>query len=331
MDPHPFFVVGMGRSGTTLLRLMLHHHPRIAVPYESSFLTSYQEQADRFGDLQDDVRLRRLVDSILAEPNLRRWDHTFVPSDVIGRVTARSVAGVVDAVYSDYAAGKGKARWGDKSDYLDRLHLVHQMFPDARFIHIIRDGRDVAQSVLRLPWGPGDIVQAAEWWNEHLWVARRIGVVLGPSRYMEVRYEHLVQEPARELQRCCAFLGEDYSDQMLSYHRDSDAAIPEDRRVQHRGYDRPPDASRVHAWKREMSRSDVALFSRHARRMLLELDYEVPGGGIDPVRLGLAYGSVLAGRVWRRGTSRQSEPVPVAARAGGPSPARSTEAVAGTF
>ena len=73
---------------------------------------------------------------------------------------------------------------GIKSDYLDRLHVVHEMFPNAQFIHIIRDGRDVA-TVLKLPWGPEDVVRAAEWWNEHVWVGRRVGAILGPERYLE--------------------------------------------------------------------------------------------------------------------------------------------------
>jgi len=85
------------------------------------------------------------------------------------------VAGLISALYAEYAAAKGKPRWGDKSDYLDRLHIVNEMFPNAQFIHIIRDGSDVAHSALKLPWGPDDVVRAAEWWNEHVWVGRRVG------------------------------------------------------------------------------------------------------------------------------------------------------------
>ena len=296
MKQPPVFVVGMGRSGTTLLRLMLHHHPRIAIPYESGFLTQYFERRAEYGDLRDDANCRRLVRAMLAEPTLRMWDHAFDVDHIVTNARQRSVAGIADAVYSEYAATKGKPRWGDKSDYLDRLHLIHQMFPDAQFIHIIRDGRDVANSVLKLPWGPDDVVRAAEWWNEHVWVGRRVGAILGAERYLEVRYERLVDDSERELRRCCNFLGEDYSPLMLSYHLSSDDAIPLARRQQHNGFDRRPDRSRVCAWKREMNRYDVALFNKHASRMLLELGYEMPDEPLSRTALGLRYLTLLARR-----------------------------------
>ena len=278
---------------------MLHHHPRIAIPYESGFLTAYQERAAEYGDLQSDAGLRRLVEALLAEPLLKMWDHHFDAAQIVARVTERSMAGVVDAVYSDYAAGKGKARWGDKSDYLDRIHLLNEMFPDAQFIHIVRDGRDVAQSVMKLPWGPNDIVQAAAWWNDHVWVARRVGAVLGKSRYMEVQYEHLVENAERELRRVCEFLGEAYSPDMLSYHRTSTAAIPDERRGQHYGADAPPDRSRAFAWKKTMNRYDVALFNRHAGRMLGELGYEASSAPVSAPGLWLRYMTILAARAFR--------------------------------
>lgn len=299
MNRPPFFIVGMGRSGTTLLRLMLNQHPNIAIPYESGFLADYASRAGSFGSWDDDRTIRRAAEELLAEPSVTRWDHVFDLEDVISRVVTRSPGGVVDALYRAYSAAKGKARWGDKSDYLDRMHEINQLLPGVQFIHIIRDGRDVASSVLKQAFGPDDIIRAAEWWNEHLWVARRIGAFLGPDRYCEVRYEDLVMEPERELRRLCAFLGEDYSPALLSYHEKSDAAIPAETRALHRGYDAPPDQSRVSAWKREMSHIDVALFNRHARRMLLELGYEIPADRVSRVGIALGYLRLFARRFRR--------------------------------
>jgi hypothetical protein len=303
MTSSPFFIVGIGRSGTTLLRLMLHHHPRIAIPYESGFVTSYYEQRETYGDLCDEANSRKLIGDILREPTLKMWDHAFEVDRILAAAAERTVPGIIAAIYSEYAAAKGKPRWGDKSDYLDRMHVLHEMFPTSQFIHIIRDGRDVAQSVLKLPWGPDDIVRAAEWWNEHVWVARRVGTVLGPSRYLEVRYEHLVEHAERELRRCCAFLGEAYSTQMLAYTDGTDQAIPSERRGQHYNVNKPPDRSRVAAWKREMNRYDVAIFNKHARRMLLELGYEIPDAPLNKAALGLRYLTILGRRLQSRLTT----------------------------
>jgi hypothetical protein len=299
MNEVPIFAVGIGRSGTTLLRLMLHNHPRIAIPYESHFMTKYHAAIRDYGNLNEDANLERLLEALLREPTLKMWDHEFDRDRLLQDVSERSLAGVIDAIYTEYAVAKGKARWGDKSDYLDRLDLINELFPRAQFIHIVRDGRDVAASVLKLPWGPADIIRAGQWWNDNVWVARRMGAVLGKQRYMEVRYEALVQEPERELRRCCEFLREDYSPEMLAYHRDSDSAIPQERRAQHYRYNSPPDPSRSYAWKREMNPCDVALFERQARPMLSELGYEIAQPACGHLAMGMRVFRILARRYWR--------------------------------
>lgn len=266
-------------------------------PYESGFLTKNHDEAAAYAPLDDDANLRRLVVAILAEPNLSRWDHHFSPDRIATLVETRTVAGVIDAVYSEYAAAKGKARWGDTLDYLDRMHVLNQMFPQSRFIHIIRDGRDVALSVLKLPWGPYDAVRAAEWCDSYVWLARRVGAVLGPHRYMEVRYELLVADPAAELRRCCAFLAEDYSPAMLEYPGQALTAIPSDTRALHHGVDAKPYQQRVYAWKREMHPADVALFNRHAHRMLTELGYDTSLPDVGLPRLALRYLSLVGRRL----------------------------------
>src|SRR5262249_47492320 len=138
------------------------------------------------------------------------------------------------------------------------------------------DGRDVARSVMRLPWGPNDIVAAAEWWNDYVWVGRRVGAVLGKGRYAEVRFEDLVQDSEGQLRRLCAFLGEDFAPEMLDYHKDAATSIPSGRKSQHYNADAPPNAARAYSWKREMAACEVAIFDRYAGRMLAEVGYERP-------------------------------------------------------
>lgn len=256
---------------------MLNSHPRLAIPYESHFLASYFQRIGEYGDLGADESLSRLLADLLNEENVNRWDHSFDLERVLAGVRERSLAGAIDAVYRDYAGAKGKERWGDKSAYMDEIHLLNQIFADAQFIHLIRDGRDVASSVLKQSWGPSDIVEAAQWWNDHVWVVRRMGSILGSERYLEVRYEELIMDTENELRRVCTFLGESYEPAMQTYYEDSERRVPEEeRRSLHYNIDKPPVRSRVQAWKREMSPYDIRLFGRHADRMLLELGYEVP-------------------------------------------------------
>lgn len=276
MNKTPFFIVGIGRSGTTLLRLMFHSHPNISIPYESHFITDYYQKLDDYGDLNIDDNLRKLLSDIFDEELLKQWDHEFTVDDLIPKIEQRELGSVFRAIYSDYTKAKGKDRWGDKSDYLDRMHIINELFPDAKFIHIIRDGRDVANSVLKLPWGPKDIIQAAEWWHIHLVLGRRMGAMLGKSRYTEVTYENLVSDTEHELTRLCEFIGVDYSEEMLSYYKKHTRSIPDSRKNQHYNADSPPKKDRVAAWKKEMSPTYISIFNHYASHSLNECGYEVP-------------------------------------------------------
>jgi hypothetical protein len=296
LDRRPIFVIGVGRSGTTLLRLMLHHHPRIAIPYESHFIPRYQAELASFGDLHDEANVLRLINKILDEDIVKLWDHHFDPQRIMGRLREKSLAGVIDAIYTDYAEGHGKVRWGDKSYYLDQLPIINSLFPDAQFIHIIRDGRDVAASILKLSWGPPNLIAVAEWWNNHVWLGRRLGAILGPERYFEIRYEDLVEDPAGKLGEICEFLKEEYSPAMLDYHKAAKSAIPSEWQHQHHNVDAPPQKNRAYAWKREMDPIDVAVFGRYAGRVLAEVGYEVPAVQVNRLRYGIRVLTNLAKR-----------------------------------
>ena len=277
MNKEPFFIVGVGRSGTTMLRLMLTSHPSIAVPYESHFLTRYYEKLDSYGALEQRENLETLLRDILSEELLLSWDHEFDFDELISEIAEPVTLGsVFNAVYLNYARAKNKVRWGDKSDYLDRMHIVYDIFPDAKFIHIVRDGRDVVNSVLKLPWGPKDILAGAEWWSDHVKMAQIVGRVLGKSRYLVVKYEDLVANPESELTRVCEFLGEEFSADMLNYHKTAKELIPEQRRAQHQNTDGPPKSDRCYAWKNEMCAAYQGFFSRVCDSTLNDLGYEIP-------------------------------------------------------
>ena len=297
MEKPPFFIVGVGRSGTTLIRLMINNHPNIAIPYESHFITKYYEKLNSYGDLSDKNNLRKIVSDILAEEILTKWDHTFKLENIVDGVKESTIKGVFDSLYKDYAKSKGKIRWGDKSDYLDRMYLINKIFPEAQFIHIVRDGRDVAGSVLKLNWGPNDIIAAAEWWNSYVNLARCMGAIIGDDRYMEVRYEDLVQDSENELKRICSFLGEEFSAEMLNYHKSSKSSIPSELNCLHYNTDKPPTASRAYAWKREMSPTDIFLFDSYAKNMLKALGYEVPTIAVSSIYAKLAKFKIFVKRM----------------------------------
>ncbi|HEX9141387.1 MAG TPA: sulfotransferase, partial [Gaiellaceae bacterium] len=199
----PVLVLGVRRSGTTLLRVMLDRHSELAVPDESYFVP---QLADR--------HLRRVdpdafVDDLRRIDTLTEWN---VPLDKVRRRlrTGMPIGAAIATVYAVYAEERGKERWGDKTPmYMQNLHLLERLFPDALFVHLIRDGRDAATSFLSMPKGlmtetwmqPESVAEFACQWRAEVKAARRLGWRVGGSRYLEVRYEALVQDVEMVLRR----------------------------------------------------------------------------------------------------------------------------------
>lgn len=266
----PFFIVGCPRSGTTLLRLMVDGHSNLAVPPESHFVVP----------LAYPRRLRPLlrpvvVEDILPYLSARDWevDHDEVRS-AVARAAPLSYAELVSAVFGAYAAAQGKPRWGDKTPrYVDHLPTIAELFPNARFIHLIRDGREVAASLAERRWGPQSAVLGAFVWRRAIRRARAAGRMLG-GRYMELRYEGLVTDTEAQLRRICEFLGEDYEAGMLAYaSRD-----PADRAAKSTGFRHltsPPIAG-LRDWTAGLTSLERRGVEAVCRDVLVELGYPPP-------------------------------------------------------
>jgi len=275
LTPPPLLVLGVRRSGTTLLRVMLGRHSELAIPDESYFIP---QLADRHrgtidvGEFADD--LRRL-------PTLRDWD---VPVD---EVRARLRPGMrlgeaIAAVYETYAARHGKRRWGDKTPmYMQRLPMLERLFPDARFVHLVRDGRDAALSFLAMPKGivtetwahPRTATEFASEWRTEVEAAHRLGRNVGPRRYHELRYEELVAGPERELRRICDFAELAYEPAMLEYAPEVDVSA----KPHQQSLKRPPTPG-LRDWRTQLSPEDVAGFEGVAGDLLRRLGYEAGRG-----------------------------------------------------
>ena len=266
----PVLILGVRRSGTTLLRVMLDRHSQLAVPDESYFVPQLADRHLRRVDPDE------FLDDLRRLNTLAEWD---VPLDKVHeRLTPDMPIGTAIAtVYAVYAAERGKARWGDKTPmYMQNLRLLERLFPDARFVHLIRDGRDAALSFLEMPRGlvtetwmhPRTPADFASQWRTEVAAARRLGRRVGP-RYLEVRYEELVGDVEAVLRRICEFAGLDYEPSMADYAGNVDVSTkPHQQRL------RQPPTAGVRNWRTQMSVEDVAAFDRVAGDLLGELGYE---------------------------------------------------------
>ena len=284
--PAPF-VVGVGRSGTTLLRLMLDAHPQLAIPPETHFIPVVARAC------QDSSAPREaFLQALIAHP---RWEDQHVDIELLRQRMARlepfDPGDGLRAFYTLYAARFGKARWGDKTPpYQLEMPLIQSLLPEAHFIHLIRDGRDVALSIQGLWFGPSSIDEAARWWAARIRQTREQAT--GIAHYRELRYEDLVVHTEPNLRAICDFIHLPWHPAMLSYHGTAESRLQEmargvvspqskkmitaEQRLAIHAFTRqPPQASRVNRWKREMSAADVRRFQRLAGPLLEELGYEL--------------------------------------------------------
>lgn len=269
------FIVGCGRSGTTLLRAMFDSHPGMAVPPESYFVASMGRHRRRYERAGVFVT-ERFIEDLLAH---QRFDLWALPEREVREVLRdEEPADLPDAIrltYRTYAASRGKPRYGDKTpSYVLHLPLLADMFPEARFIHIIRDGHDVALSMLNIAWGPNSVEDAALHWRRHVSRGRKEGERLGPERYREVRYEDLVAEPETVIRSLCPFLDLPFEESMLRYFERAEEVMAGSRdRDKHKRLALPPTHG-LRDWRTQMDARDLATFDALAGNLLHELGYQ---------------------------------------------------------
>lgn len=293
VGPPAPFVVGAARSGTTMLRLMLDSHAELAIPPETQVVPELISASKQPG-----AGAGEIAELLVAH---RRFpDFGIQADDVRARFAAIQPWDVSEALrefFRLYAEKEGKPRWGDKTPGYSRyIKKIHRHLPEARFIHLIRDGRDVRLSQLGRGSDHPSPDRHGRRWRKRVLAAREQGAEV--PHYTEVRYEDLVLDTEAQLRRLCEFLELEWDPAMLTFHeraqdRLSEIArdLPEgeelaegrhrahrtaeDRLQLHRLTAEPPRKDRVGRWRSQMSAEDRAAFESEAGGLLSELGYEI--------------------------------------------------------
>jgi hypothetical protein len=277
VEPAPVFVVGMNGSGTTMLLDCLDSHPNLfGFKRETRLLPYLIASLPKYGDLRRDDNFRRFWQAVVNIPAIRLVNGGHAPElPPDWRERERSAAGVIDGVFSDFARRAGKRRWCEKTP----MHALHirrfaELFPQARFIHIVRDGRACAHSFQRR-WGytPERTMYR---WKKVVQEARAQGREIG-DRYLEVRFEDMTADPRRWMHAVCAFLSEPFVEEVLAPSRQRGSTGSTDTRI----------VPRSPAWKEEFHAARLRRLERIGGRTLELLQYptECPDGDHDPMWL----------------------------------------------
>ncbi len=230
----PFFVIGSPRSGTTLLRLMLTSHPKLAVPPECGFLIWLYPLFGNWGkkEFSQNANILRFSSELEASRKFETWglDRAMIKYEISQR-EPESYRDACSCIYRLFCerVGKESAIWGDKNNYyLSHITTLKTIFPKARFLHIVRDGRDVACSYREVmsiksdspyrPSFPVTIDKIAQRWSGDIQKIRQQLMVLDADCILQLRYEDLVANPKDELTRVCGWLGQRFEMEMLQFY-----------------------------------------------------------------------------------------------------------------
>lgn len=259
----PFFIVGTGRSGTTLVQRMLAAHPSMVIPPETQFFSRF-DPAIRF---TDPLR-ERDVDAYLARVAQDPWwsqlgldiDELLAHIEGGARRADMILWWILRELSPDAPAG---TRFGEKTPHHEkRVARIGMLFPAARFIHVVRDPRDVVVSLRREEWWPWKSVQRTavavrKTLHRQLINERAMG-----DRYMRVRYEDVVADTEGVLRRVCAHIGEDFDERILRYHESQETGFLEGERAWKELSTKPLDASRIGRWKEHLSAREASCVER---------------------------------------------------------------------
>lgn len=224
-DERPVFVIGSERSGTTLIMAVLGCHPRLAVPEVAWYYPRFRPYLFTYGDLSDVDNFRTLCHEMAYGLRTPYWGMNVNPAifgdEILEQALAieQSFAGVYAAMFQRYAEEVGKKRWGEKTPYnLFYIGEIVEDFPNAQFVFIYRDGRDVSAEFLDASFGPTNIYCAAELWRMGQEAVKPWRQKLSDEQWLDIKYEDFVHDPVEGLKRLCSFIGEDYSDEMMGFH-----------------------------------------------------------------------------------------------------------------
>ena len=254
MIERPTFLIGSERSGTTLLRLMLDSHHNMLIWAEYEYATDLVSDAGNFPNLPDYYQWLQSNRNFLMDGPLidRRLSYPALVNSFLKQFQQ----------FSDDKTENSRPKPLIGATVHHNFDRLLHIWPDAKFIHIVRDGRDVSRSCVNMGWA-GDGWHGAKRWltAEKLWDEMKLKVPA--ERRLEVRFERLVENTTETLGAICEFMGDRYHPDMMNYAVGTDYGLP--------------DASLVNQWHTKLSKREIQLIEARIAPLLVDRDYRLSG------------------------------------------------------
>ncbi|MET0103936.1 MAG: sulfotransferase [Sedimenticola sp.] len=275
MKNKPLFIIGSGRSGSTLLRMMLSAHSAFSIPPETWFISSLVKELPVAGVLSE-LEVNRAISMITGH---YRWADMEIDSDSfreeVFNLNEPTLRSILELIYNKFLIRENARRWGDKTPpYISIVPEIIHIFNDAQFIYLVRDGRDVSKSFHDRKWMGNWLYQNVGEWIEAVDLYESYTEMEFSNRILEVRYEDLVSNPKQTLERICDHLGESFEPSMLDWSSDIASKIPGREQKIHKKLMRSPSIKDIDRWKTEASLWEKLVLNAFIGKYLQKSGYE---------------------------------------------------------
>ena len=254
---NPVFLVGCPRSGTTLLQQILDAHSAIAIAPETHFIRKFWHKKEAYGDLKTDANYENLVNDIIALPE---FDEMNLKADHFKQLAwkgERCYASIFSLWLTEFANLRRVNIVGEKTpNHLLYMQTLQKFFPDARFIHIIRDPRAVVNSWRTVPWSTGTVKDDARVWQRYINTAKNKPPASGSL--LSLTYEQLVTAPEVTLKKICEFLAVPFELSMLQYHNKETKLVNAVREPWKQNSTQPVNNSSLTRWQKKLTPEMIA-------------------------------------------------------------------------
>jgi hypothetical protein len=273
---HPVFVVGMPRSGTTLLSSLLNAHPDLVVAPETHYFTRCWT-GDPITDWADAERMLGRLDQQPGVHDMALSDEEWATiRKQLRALEAPTHGDILRVLLDTYAARSGAPAWGEKTpDHLRHVPEMARQFPEAVFVAIVRDPRDVVLSLRNLPWSSDTLPEQAWTWRRYAARIVRYHEDLD-GRFFHLRYEDLITDPEGTLRGVCAFLGMPFRKSMLRREEQEDRPFDAEREPWKQKSGRQIDPSNREKWRTQMPEAERVLIERIVGHWLTDYGYVRP-------------------------------------------------------
>ena len=274
----PIFIVGTERSGTNLLRMILNTHSQIAVPHPPHIMKNFFALEPKYGDLTQDAAFKKLIGDVVKSIELHTypWDFTIDQNEVFNKALGRDLFSVFAQTYDQYLRFENKETWCCKSTFMIR-HIAEakKYYPKAKFIYMVRDGRDVSVSARKSIFNHFNI-----WFTAHLWREEQRTALywlnkLGKEQVHLLPYEDLLTNSENTVKGICGFLGKDFEPEMLNYFETKEAAKSSAISDSWKNTSQPIMRKNFGKYKKSLSKEEILIFESVCFQEMDQLGYEL--------------------------------------------------------